>query len=460
MRPSFTVFFAMQSLCLLTILEVQCLKSVECRRELKLVFMGKTSAISGFYKLDRKDKIEEVASFASLSEEQKKLLLEALPLPVEVAEKIGENVISVHSLPFSVATNFIVNGKEVLVPMSTEEPSVVAAASNGAKLCRETGGFVASADEPLMIGQVQVVGIKDAKKTAEKLNGSKEELLKAAEPFAANIASYGGGLRDVSARALESKLGPMVSVDFVVDVRDSMGANTVNTILEGVAPVVQKLSGGRVRLKIISNLAVKRMARAKAVWKKETVGEDAVDGVLDAWAFADADIFRCATHNKGIMNGIDAVCLATGNDWRAVEAGAHAYAAMGGGYRSLTSYRKLPNGDLEGEIELPLAVATIGGATRSLPSAQAGLAICKANSAKELACIIASVGLAQNFAALRALCTEGIQRGHMELHAKNIAIASGANGDEVEKVASAMVGEKSISTKRAQELLSKLRGKR
>jgi hydroxymethylglutaryl-CoA reductase len=421
--------------------------------------MGKTSAISGFYKLDRMRKIDEVSDFSSLGEEQKRLLLSASPLSAEVAEKIGENVLSVHSLPFSVATNFIVNGREVLLPMSTEEPSVVAAASNGAKLCRETGGFVASADEPLMIGQVQVVGMKDAKKAAEKLNAAKRELLDAAAPFAENIASYAGGLRGMEARPLQSKLGSMVSVDFTVDVRDSMGANTVNTILEGVAPKVQEISGGKVRLKIISNLALKRMARAKAVWKKETIGEDAVEGVLEAWAFADADIFRCATHNKGIMNGIDAVCVATGNDWRAVEAGAHAFAAMGGKYKSLTIYRKLANGDLEGEIELPLAVATVGGATRSLPSAQAGLAILGVKSAKELACCIASVGLAQNFAALRALSTEGIQRGHMELHAKNIAIASGARGDEVEKVASVMVGEKSISTKRAGELLSKLRGK-
>jgi hydroxymethylglutaryl-CoA reductase len=250
----------------------------------------------------------------------------------------------------------------------------------------------------------------------------------------------------------------MALAEFHVDVRDSMGANTVNTILEGVAPKIEEIAGGKVRLRILTNLAVLRLARATAIWKRGTIGEDTVEGILDAWAFADADIYRAATHNKGIMNGIDAVTLATGNDWRAVEAGAHAYAAITGRYTSLTRFRKLPNGDLQGEIELPLAVGTVGGATRSVPSASTALAILGVKSAGELACIIASVGLAQNFAALRALSTEGIQRGHMELHAKNVAIAVGAKGPLVEKIADAMVQEKSISTKRAEELLKQFSG--
>lgn len=416
----------------------------------------KSSALSGLYKLDRKGRADAVIGFASLGEEAKKQLLSDNPLPFSVAEKISENAIGIHSLPFSVATNFIVNGREILVPMAIEEPSVVAAASNAAKLCRDTGGFSANSDPPVMIGQIQIVGVKDAKKAAEALNTKKEEILAAASPFAANIASYGGGLRGFAARAIETERGGMALAEFHVDVRDSMGANTVNTILEGVAPKVAEISSGKVRLRILTNLAVLRLARATAVWKKGTIGEDAVEGILDAWAFADADIYRAATHNKGIMNGIDAVTLATGNDWRAVEAGAHAYASIGGRYRSLTRYRKLPNGDLQGEIELPLAVGTVGGATRSVPSASTALSILGVKSAGELACVIASVGLAQNFAAIRALSTEGIQRGHMELHARNVAIAVGAKGEQVEKIADAMVKGKSISTKRAEELLKQL----
>ena len=422
--------------------------------------MAKSSAISGFYKLSREKRIEEVKGFVGLTEEQVKILIAANPLAAATAEKTSENVISVHGLPFSVATNFIINGKETLVPMSIEEPSVVAAAGNGAKLCRDTGGFSANADPPVMIGQIQVIGIKDAAKVAAKLNAEKSAILAFAEPFAANIAAYGGGLRGFSARALETKRGPMAVAEFHIDVRDSMGANTVNTILECAAPKIQEIAGGKVLLRIISNLAVLRLARATAIWKKGTIGADAVEGILDAWAFADADIYRCATHNKGIMNGIDAVCVATGNDWRAVEAGAHSYAAVSGKYSSLTRYKKLPNGDLQGEIELPLAVATIGGATRSLPSAQVALAISGVKSAGELACVIASVGLAQNFAALKALSTEGIQRGHMELQAKNIAIAAGAQGAEIDKVAAQMASEKNISTKRAGEMLALLRKKK
>ncbi|MCX8174996.1 MAG: hydroxymethylglutaryl-CoA reductase, degradative [Candidatus Micrarchaeota archaeon] len=415
--------------------------------------LKKSSALSGFYKLGRKEKIRLVKKFCSLSKEQAQVLASDSPLAFDTANRIIENVLGFHPLPFAIATNFIVNGREVLVPMSIEEPSVVAAASNAAKLCRDSGGFFASADPPIMIGQIQLVGLGDAKKAAEELNCAKTEILSAAAPFAENIASYGGGLRGFCARAIETPRGGMVIAEFHIDVRDSMGANTVNTILEGVAPKLRQLAGGKVRLRIISNLAASRLARATAVWKKETIGEDAVEGVLDAWAFAHSDIFRCATHNKGIMNGIDAVALATGNDWRAVEAGAHAYAAISGRYLPLTNYKKLPNGDLQGSIELPLAVGTVGGAIRSLPTAQVALAILGVKSAGELACIMASVGLAQNFAALRALSTEGIQRGHMELHAKNIAIAAGAKGAQIEKIAKIMVDEKNISSKRAAELL-------
>ncbi|MFA5929927.1 MAG: hydroxymethylglutaryl-CoA reductase, degradative [Candidatus Micrarchaeia archaeon] len=415
---------------------------------------GKTSAISGFYKLSRSERIAKVAEMAGLSGEQKKQLASDSPLGFEVAGRMAENALGLHSLPLCVATNFLVNGRELLVPMAIEEPSVVAAASNGAKLCRDTGGFFAVADAPVMVGQVQIVALKDAGKAVRELNSKKAEIIRAAEPYAAGIAKYGGGIRGFSARTLPTERGEMAIAEFDVDVRDSMGANTINTILEGVAPKIEEVSGGKVRLRILSNLAVKRLVRAKAVWKRDTIGADAVDGVLDGWAFADVDIFRACTHNKGIMNGIDAVAVATGNDWRAVEAGAHAFAATGGRYRSLTRFRKLPNGDLEGEIELPMAVGTVGGATRSLPSAQAALAILGVKTSQELACIIAAVGLAQNFAALRALSGEGIQKGHMALHAKNLAIASGATGEEADKVASLMISENDISAKKAAELLS------
>jgi len=415
---------------------------------------GKTSAISGFYKLSRSERIAKVADFAALAPEQKKQLASDAPLGFEVAGRMAENALGLHAIPFCVATNFLVNKREVLVPMATEEPSVVAAASNGAKLCRDTGGFFAVADAPIMVGQVQVVGLKDASKAVRELNSKKADIIKAAEPFAAGIAKYGGGIRAFSARTLPTERGEMAIAEFDVDVRDSMGANTINTILEGVAPKIEEISGGKVRLRILSNLAVKRLVRAKAVWKRDTIGAEAVDGVLDGWAFADVDIYRACTHNKGIMNGIDAVAVATGNDWRAVEAGAHAFAASGGRYRSLTRFKKLPNGDLEGEIELPMAVGIVGGATRSLPSAQAALAILGVKTSQELACIIASVGLAQNFAALRALSGEGIQRGHMELHAKNLAIAAGASGEEADRIAILMISENDISAKKAAELLS------
>ncbi len=416
--------------------------------------MAKSSAISGFYKLSRQQKIGLLGDFSGLGEGQLAQLSSNSPLSFEVAERTSENVVGLCALPFSIATNFIVNGRDVLVPMSIEEPSVVAAASNGAKLCRDTGGFSANCDPPVMIGQIQLVGVKDAAASAEKLNAAGAEALAAAAPFAANIAAYGGGLRGFAARAVQTKRGGMVVAQFHIDVRDSMGANTVNTVLEGVAPKIAEMAGGKARLRILTNLAVLRLARATAIWKKETISDESVDGILDCQAFAEADIFRASTHNKGIMNGIDAVAVATGNDWRAVEAGAHAYAAISGRYLPLTRYRGLPNGDLQGEIELPLAVGIVGGAIRSLPSAQAALAMLGVKSAGELACIMASVGLSQNFAALRALSGEGIQRGHMELHAKNIAIAAGATGSLVEKVAEKMVAEKNITSKRAVEIIS------
>lgn len=417
------------------------------------------SQLSGFYKLSRKERLELLKNVADLTDKQIELLLSDQPLSFEMADRLSENVVGLHALPFSVATNFIVNGREVLVPMCIEEASVVAAASYAAKLCRSSGGFQASADQPMMIGQIQLVGTSNAEKSAEALNSSKEKLITAASEFAKGIEAHGGGVRNFQARVIKSSRGPMVVAEFHVDVRDAMGANTVNTILEGVAPQLEKIGGGKARLRILSNLAILRMARATAVWKKEEIGgEEVADAIMDAWAFAEADIFRAATHNKGIMNGIDAVAVATGNDWRAIEAGAHAYAAISGKYLPLTRYRKLSSGDLQGEIELPLAVGIVGGATRSLQTAQLALAILGVKSASELACIMASVGLAQNFAALRALATEGIQKGHMELHARNIAISAGASGKLADQVAQRMISEKNISLSRAKEIIKELGG--
>ncbi|MEM4348608.1 MAG: hydroxymethylglutaryl-CoA reductase, degradative [Candidatus Anstonellaceae archaeon] len=416
-----------------------------------------SSQLSGFYKLSRKERVSLLEKAAGLTSKQIELILSDQPLSFEVADRLSENVVGLHALPFSVATNFIINGKEVLVPMSIEEASVVAAASYAAKLCRSSGGFQASADPPIMIGQVQLVGISNPQKATEELNSSKKKLMDAASEFAKGIEAHGGGVRNFAARIIQTSRGPMVVAEFHIDVRDAMGANTVNTILEGAAPHLEKVSGGKARLRILSNLAILRMARATAIWKKEEIGgEGVVDAILDAWAFAEGDIFRAATHNKGIMNGVDAVAVATGNDWRAVEAGAHAYAAISGKYLPLTKYRKLPSGDLQGEIELPLAVGIVGGATKSLPTAQLALAILGVKSASELACIMASVGLAQNFAALRALVTEGIQKGHMELHARNIAISAGASDKLADRVAQRMVLEKNISLSRAKEIIKEL----
>lgn len=388
-------------------------------------------------------------------------------LKEETANRMIENVIGVHALPLGLATNFVVNGKEFVVPMAIEEPSVVAAASFAAKLCKPSGGFVASASEPVMIGQVQLVGIKSIPKAVVSLKKEKRKMIAYAntvDPMV--LVKYGGGLRDMEFRIVKSKRGSFLVVHLLVDVRDAMGANAINTLAESLAPKFEELTGGKVRLRIISNLAVHRIAKAKAVWKKSDLeastkgafsGEEVVERILDAWAFAVADPFRAATHNKGIMNGIDAVTLATGNDWRAVEAGAHAFAAFKKPYSSLTTYYKDQNGDLVGAIELPLAVATIGGASATLSSAAVARKILKVSSAKALSEVIASVGLAQNFAALRALGTEGIQKGHMRLHARNTAVMAGAKEHEIDAVAKQLADEGKVRVDRAAEVLEQLR---
>jgi len=368
-----------------------------------------------------------------------------------------ENVVGVLPIPLGVAVNFLVNGKDYLIPMAIEEPSVVAAASHAAKLARPTGGFQASSTDPLMIGQVQLVRSKSPKDAEKRILASKREILDRANQQDPVLVSKGGGAKDLQVRIIPSLTGMMVIAELIVDCRDAMGANVVNTMAESVAPMLEKLSYGRANLRIISNLADKRVARSSVRITKEALGgKEVVDGIVDAYAFAAADPYRCATHNKGVMNGVTAVCLATGNDTRAIEAGAHAYAARTGHYSPLTRWSKDKNGDLEGSIEIPIAVGIIGGITAVHPTAKICLKILGVKTARELGEVMASVGLAQNLAALRALAAEGIQHGHMSLHARNIAAMAGAEGEMIDRVAAAMVTEKKVRLDRAKELVAQM----
>ncbi|MEM4335898.1 MAG: hydroxymethylglutaryl-CoA reductase, degradative [Candidatus Anstonellales archaeon] len=412
--------------------------------------------LSGFYKLSVEERMTKIKEDAGLSDEEVRVLTNSGALSLEIADRMVENVIGVGHLPIGIATHFKINGRETLVPMEIEEPSVIAAASNAAKLCLPEG-FTAKADEPIMIGQVQFIRVKNAKESVKRIQREKKKIIAAASEFTKQIEKYGGGVKNVYAKNFRTKRGEMIVVYFDIDVRDAMGANTINTALEGVSPFLAEYINGEYKLRILSNLAVKRKAYAEAVWKKENVGKEVVEGVLDAYEFAKADIFRTATHNKGIMNGIDAVALATGQDWRAVEAGAHAYAALNG-YKPLTHYEKNKNGDLVGRIELPLAVGTVGGAINTSPTAKICLKILGVKSAKELAMVMACVGLANNFAALRALSTEGIQKGHMKLHARNLAIIAGAKTpDEIDAVAKALAEKNEYSVEAAKKVLERIR---
>ncbi len=371
-----------------------------------------------------------------------------------------ENAIGVHSLPLGLGLNFVVNSREVLVPMAVEEPSVVAGASFMAKLARAAGGFRASTDEPLMIGQMQLLDVTDLDAATVALQAATPDLLAEAAQIDPVLLKLGGGPRELVIRRIDvSPIGPFLVLHLIYDVRDAMGANAINTACERLAPRIEALTGGRVHLRILSNLADRRLARAACTIKLSELAfgdfsaKQVRDGIVEAWAFAAADPYRAATHNKGIMNGIDAVVIASGNDWRAVEAGAHAYAARSGRYTSLSTWGVSPEGDLFGSLELPMAVGIVGGATKVHPTAQAALKLMGVTTAAQLAEIITAVGLAQNLAALRALATEGIQRGHMSLHARQVAIAAGAQGEWVEKLAAQLVTEKTVRVDRAEQLL-------
>ena len=433
-----------------------------------------TSRIAGFYNMPLDERLDKLAEAAGLSHQDIAALQTAHGLMDEQADHMVENAVGTFALPLGIGLNFIVNGREVLVPMAIEESSVVAGASFMAKLARAGGGFTASTSAPEMIGQMQVLDVKDLMAASLNLYQHKAELLAEADAVDPLLRKFGGGARDLEVRIIEeSPIGAFLVVHLIYDVRDAMGANAVNTACEKLAPHVEALTGGRVHLKILSNLADRRLAKATCTIPVRELafgegdptfgegdptgrsysGERVRDGIIEAWAFAVADPYRAATHNKGIMNGVDAVVIATGNDWRAIEAGAHAYAARDGRYTSLSSWGRDADGNLTGELEMPMAVGVVGGATKVHPAAKAALHLMRVQSAAELAGIIVSVGLAQNLAALRALATEGIQRGHMSLHARQVAIAAGAAGDQIEQVAAQMVAEKTVRIDRAEEIV-------
>ena len=413
------------------------------------------NAFSGFYKKTIEERLQILKEERGVTEEEAKVLLDSGSMDMGRADRMVENVVGVSHIPLGIAPGFIINGKEYIVPMSIEEPSVVAGSAKAAKLAGKCGGFSADADEPVMTGQVQLVGVPEEAK--DRFEENKEEIAAKARELSSGMERYGGGYRECEAHLLETSRGKMLVAVFYVDVRDAMGANTMNTLLEGIAPLLEEKTGGKARLRILTNLAMRRKARARCTWKKEIIGEDAIEGILDGYALAVNDIYRCCTHNKGIMNGVDAVAVATGNDWRAVEASAHAYAAMDG-YTPLNKFYKNEEGDLVGEIELPLAVGTIGVAINTSPTAGIALKLLRVESARELSMVMAAVGLAQNFAALYALGTEGIQKGHMKLHASNLAASAGAKEEEIEKVAEKMQEGSEYSVEAAKSILKELRG--
>lgn len=421
--------------------------------------MQKNSRISGFYNLPLEQRLDKVAAAAEVDPA---LLMSWANggIDPEAASYMVENVVGTHALPVGIGLNFMINGRDVLVPMVIEEPSVVAGASFMAKLARAGGGFHASTTQPLMIGQMQLLDVVNLHEARLKLYEHKDELLALADELDPSLKRRGGGARDLEVRIIEdSPIGAFIVVHLIYDVRDAMGANAVNTACERLAPQVEVITGGRVHLRILSNLTDRRLARTRCTIPVADLafdhftGEQVRDGIIEAYAFAAVDPYRAATHNKGIMNGIDAVVIAAGNDWRAVEAGAHAYAARSGKYTSLSTWGKDADGNLVGTLEMPMALGIVGGATKVHPAARAALKLMDIQTAAELAEIVVSVGLAQNMAALRALATEGIQRGHMSLHARQVAIAAGAMGVQVETIAAQLVAEKNIKVDRAEAIL-------
>ncbi len=428
--------------------------------------MTHTSRIPGFYKRPLAERAALVAEWGKLTPAEQSAMLGIGGLNAAQADNMIENAVGVYALPLGVATNFLINNEEYLIPMVVEEPSVLAAVSNAARLFREGGGFSTSSDEPIMIGQIQVLDLDDVFAAAGAIKAQRKKLIDFVnEQIGGSIVERGGGARGIEVRPLETTpVGAMLIVHLLYDARDAMGANAVNTAVEALAPEIEAITGGRVNLRILSNLTDRRKAKvegmipAKELASGDLSGEQVVRAIVEAGAFAAVDPYRATTHNKGIMNGIDAVAIATGNDWRALEAGAHAYAARSGQYTSMTQWWQDEQGNLRGSLEIPLAVGIVGGATRVHPAAQVALKILGVTSARQLAEIMVAVGLAQNFAAIRALSTEGIQRGHMRMHARQIAVAAGASGAQVAKVVEQMISENNIRPERARAIVEGLKG--
>ena len=423
--------------------------------------MTSSSEVPGFYKKKPSERLDYVKKFANLSDEEAKAIGGYGALGEDTANRMIENVVGTFPLPLGIAANFMINKKEYMVPMAVEEPSVVAAATHMAKGTRSNGGISADSDDPVMIGQIQLVNLGEPFEAKEKILSRRKEIIDLANEQDPILVKFGGGCKDIEVRVLDSDTGPMVITHLLVDCRDAMGANAVNTMAEAVAPRLETITGGRVYLRIISNLAIYRKTRATAVWPSEFLGgEEVVDGIIEAFAFACADPFRVATHNKGIMNGIDPVVIATGNDWRAIEAGAHTYGQWKEGHGSFTNWEKTVDGDLKGTIEIPMAVGLVGGATATHPTAKACVKILDVKipgGASELSQIICAVGLCQNLGALRALASEGIQRGHMGLHARNLAVQAGAKESEIDKVAEMLKLSGTVRADVAEKFLSEIR---
>jgi hydroxymethylglutaryl-CoA reductase len=413
-----------------------------------------------FYKMNLDERLMYLQEKTNLSANDIAVLRNPSSLTFINANRMIENAIGVLSLPLGIATNFVINNKKYVVPMAIEEPSVIAAASKAAKIANVNGGFRAECCEALMIGQVQVVSLPGSLATARRrISTHKAEILRIANSKSASIKANNLQIKDVVDRS-PLKMGKMLVLELLVDTKDAMGANTINTMCESVSSRIEELTGGRAILRILSNYATRRMVKCRAIFSKSDIGgRDVVENILYAYSFAYSDVYRAVTHNKGIMNGIDAVALATGQDFRAIEAAAHAYAARDGKYRSLSNWSKTRRGDLLGELELPLAVGIVGGSTSVHPTAMVGLKILGVKTAKELAMILCAVGLAQNMAALRALAAEGIQRGHMKLHAKNIASMAGAQDSEIDIVAEKIYDENNVTPSRAKEILFSIRHK-
>ncbi|MFG1449630.1 MAG: hydroxymethylglutaryl-CoA reductase, degradative [Thermoplasmataceae archaeon] len=418
--------------------------------------MGRTSKIEKFYDLNIDQRLRKVAEFSDLTEEEAGILLDPDKEKMEIMDHIIENVFSTLELPVGVATNFVINGRDYLIPMAVEEASIVAACSNAAKIARSTGGFTAEAGEPIIIGQIQLVDYGNADNAKASIMKNTDRILSLANSRSRTLSSMNAGAKDINIRVLDDLSKSMV-IHLLVDVRDAMGANIVNTMCETVAPFIEEITGGKVNLRILSNLTPQRIAKSRAIFPASSIGgREVVRRIISACEMANIDPYRAATHNKGIMNGIDSVLMVTMNDWRAAEANAHTYSHISGNL-SLTRYYENESGDLVGEINIPISVGVVGGTTGAIQKVKIFRKILGVNSSREFSMVLASVGLAQNFAALRALCSEGIQKGHMSLHARNVAITAGARGQEAEKIAEIMVKRGNISVSSAQEIMADLR---